>query len=676
MLKRRRKLILSLTAAAAATAVTIPLWAQGASTANPSGYLPDLVADSQSQPDGFVFARYIKPDGSSYDDDKLLLRFNGYVHNVGDGPVDLQGNPQPGSSGMHQYLSTAPASDLAGRTSTVTLNPAGWVKVTDHTPVVVFDHSDTHNHFHLQHAAEYGLWNDTKTAEVMPGSKVGFCLYDVKADNNFGLGPASGVYTDVAAGLNFCDQGQSGATSLREGISEGYMDEYSSDLDYQWIDVSNMAPGKYYVGWRTDPDNVIKEKDENNTWGYADTAVVVPGYRATPVTSSATFRQASVAVNLTSLQFNPNVQVGVPAESRPGPANYAGVGTLRYRIESVPTGGTLKNGGAVVTAGTVLPAGTSQLTYVPNSNFSGTDTFAFSAMNFQGAVPSKYPLAPAQATASINVGGSGLIVNVANVPGQMTVGTQAQFAVSGTGTSGGVTWTVNGVPGGNAGVGTVTAGGLYTAPATVPAGGKVTVQAVSNADIGAKSAPATISIVPAGGQQSIPQITGTLKKPGILNGNKHITISVSPPSAGHLVITLLHRGKTVGKCASDALAGQAVTCKINMAKNYDLATLKVRTQFTTASGTETHTMVVGTSAFSRVSTKRTHGRLAISVTPKRPGRLSVLVTKRGHVVARCSSRVLLGHSLTCVRRIGSGSVSVSVSLIDNQGRSVVLDRPV
>ncbi len=56
-----------------------------------------------------------------------------------------------------------------------------------------------------------------------------------------------------------------------------------------------------------------------------------------------------------------------------------------------------------------------------------------------------------------------------------------------------VTWKVNGVTGGNSTAGTVSTAGLYTAPATVPTGGTVTVTAVSAADTSA-SASATVTV--------------------------------------------------------------------------------------------------------------------------------------------------------------------------------------
>ena len=56
-----------------------------------------------------------------------------------------------------------------------------------------------------------------------------------------------------------------------------------------------------------------------------------------------------------------------------------------------------------------------------------------------------------------------------------------------------VTWSVNGIAGGNSTVGTITAGGLYTAPAILPAQTSITVEAVSQADA-TKSSTAAVTI--------------------------------------------------------------------------------------------------------------------------------------------------------------------------------------
>ena len=69
-----------------------------------------------------------------------------------------------------------------------------------------------------------------------------------------------------------------------------------------------------------------------------------------------------------------------------------------------------------------------------------------------------------------------------------------QFTASVTGTANtAVTWQVNNTTGGNSTVGTISAAGLYTAPAAIPAGA-ITVTAISQAD-NTKKANATVSII-------------------------------------------------------------------------------------------------------------------------------------------------------------------------------------
>lgn len=76
-------------------------------------------------------------------------------------------------------------------------------------------------------------------------------------------------------------------------------------------------------------------------------------------------------------------------------------------------------------------------------------------------------------------------ISVSVTPGAANVQTGATqaFTASVTNTSNkGVTWQVNGIAGGNTGVGTISTAGVYTAPATVPSPATVTVTAVSLAD--------------------------------------------------------------------------------------------------------------------------------------------------------------------------------------------------
>ncbi|MBI1749141.1 MAG: DUF4091 domain-containing protein [Acidobacteria bacterium] len=89
-------------------------------------------------------------------------------------------------------------------------------------------------------------------------------------------------------------------------------------------------------------------------------------------------------------------------------------------------------------------------------------------------------------------------VTVAPATTSVQVGTSQTFSATVGGTSNtAVSWSVNGIPGGNATVGTITAAGIYTAPASVPSPATVTVTATSSADPSASStAQATILAAP------------------------------------------------------------------------------------------------------------------------------------------------------------------------------------
>ena len=122
---------------------------------------------------------------------------------------------------------------------------------------VTFERGDGHNHFHLNKAMRYSLWNLERTAQVAPGQKVGFCLYDIENAPSPSPAPDPLVYSGSVT--QFCDQNQPGSTDLRMGTSSGWRDVYDKSLAYQWIDVSNTTPGRYLVGAEADPDNTIWE---------------------------------------------------------------------------------------------------------------------------------------------------------------------------------------------------------------------------------------------------------------------------------------------------------------------------------------------------------------------------------------------------------------------------------
>jgi len=93
---------------------------------------------------------------------------------------------------------------------------------------------------------------------------------------------------------------------------------------------------------------------------------------------------------------------------------------------------------------------------------------------------------------------SGVSVTVAPAAATVRVGHGRQFSATVNGATGGVTWSVNDVNGGDVVVGTIDAAGLYFAPAVVPSPGSVTIKATSlSAPTAAGSAAVTVIPQPA-----------------------------------------------------------------------------------------------------------------------------------------------------------------------------------
>ena len=102
------------------------------------------------------------------------------------------------------------------------------------------------------------------------------------------------------------------------------------------------------------------------------------------------------------------------------------------------------------------------------------------------------------ASASVTITTAPVVtVTVSPTSANLQTGATQQFTATVTGTSNtSVIWTVNGVTGGNLTTGTISMGGLYTAPATAPNPNIVTVTATSAADT-SKFASASVTITTA-----------------------------------------------------------------------------------------------------------------------------------------------------------------------------------
>lgn len=476
--------------------------------------LPDLVADP---PANRHLQAYTPINGES----RLLLRFDGFIHNQGDGALEMRAS-QPVAGEMTQ---TAQRIYDAG---------SGFTDDSSRNPQILFETADGHDHWHLKNAARYSLWNSSQSAEVAPAMKTGFCLGDVeRVDDN---GPAQSAYS--TSQIQFCKQHQPAVASLFEGISAGWRDVYNWQLAFQWVDVSAVQPGVYRLAGEVDPDDVMIESDETNGGAvFSDAPSVVPGHLASAVDAGVVANDEPTAIGLSADAFG-----------TPGPR--------RFKIESPPAHGTLSQ-----------PVGSafadSSVVYMPNDpNYTGPDSFTFSASDSV----SGFPTNPAHAAASFSLAVPGPSVAISGAPSTLYAGTSAQLTATVKYDAPGVVWSVDGVDGGTVGAGTVSAGGLYVAPVKPPPSGSVTI-GVRSASAHAETA---VQIVDPPAPQPAPSPPAgassktTLRAPSVLQNGRLLIVRSGSKLAGRLRITVWSGERKLGSCQARVPAGRSFACQVRL----------------------------------------------------------------------------------------------------------------
>lgn len=169
---------------------------------------------------------------------KILLRFGNGVANVGDGNLEIKAGPlnRNGTRKVYQRIYSSHGgyrTRLAGN----------------------FVYHPQHGHTHFADFAKYKLRKITSGGGVgsivASSSKVSFCLIDEEVfDSTLPNYNPSPTYS-------YC------GTTV-QGISVGWVDVYYKGLADQWIDITNVRPGRYWLESTADPSNRLVEKNERN----------------------------------------------------------------------------------------------------------------------------------------------------------------------------------------------------------------------------------------------------------------------------------------------------------------------------------------------------------------------------------------------------------------------------
>ncbi len=210
--------------------------------------LPDLIVNPAALSD-FVYSKSIIPG-------HVHIRFSNATANVGFGPLFIfPGAPSGNGQIVNQRIFTSQGGFRD--------REAG-----------VFLYHPTHNHFHFGSWAQYRiravLAGDAVGPVLREGAKTSFCLLDSRRHT---ATPSQGPVSPTRTFVSCSDDAQ--------GISVGWEDLYSRTLPDQWIDITGLTPGQYWLESIVDPNNLIEEGNENNNAGYLK-LTIAPGQLPVP----------------------------------------------------------------------------------------------------------------------------------------------------------------------------------------------------------------------------------------------------------------------------------------------------------------------------------------------------------------------------------------------------------
>lgn len=213
----------------------------------PDLMLPDLVPQLTSTREGYPSPTETRVDTET-EPGRVLLRFATSTANLG---------------GMLHVT----AAEVTGAEDTQVVQQRVYAPnhVYVHDAGEFVYHSE-HHHFHLGQFQSYELVSQDRSTVLGSSEKISFCLTDV-------------LPVDVherADGDVFLDLPPFDCGVQEQGINSGYADYYGAELPDQWIDVTGVPSGRYWVRLTVDPQGLLLESDTTNNTVYFPVDYVAP----------------------------------------------------------------------------------------------------------------------------------------------------------------------------------------------------------------------------------------------------------------------------------------------------------------------------------------------------------------------------------------------------------------
>ena len=179
---------------------------------------------------------------------RFHLGFQSAVDNRGAGPLVISGHRES----QDQPQMVADQSIASSDGSSRTVPDVGRLQ---------YVYSEDHDHWHYLGFDHYELRKAGNYKLFAPDQKTGFCLgdrYDTDTTSQLPGEPAQAFYT------GYCGRTHTELLSLVEGISVGYGDVYFANLEGQFVDVTGVPAGQYYLVHRVNADRKLAESDYAN----------------------------------------------------------------------------------------------------------------------------------------------------------------------------------------------------------------------------------------------------------------------------------------------------------------------------------------------------------------------------------------------------------------------------